>query len=821
MTSPGSPHPSTPPSAPTGLRRSQPREMFTVLDNSTTLEPTTVNGRSGTDGQLEQARARWTDPTLPVAERVAELMSVMTVEEKLAQLVGAWVGMPDAGLDVAPDQHSFTGTLPPRDVLLRNGLGQLTRIFGTFPLEPAEGVRQLAELQQDLLDRCRLRIPAVAHEECLSGFTAWKATVFPIPLAWAASFDPNTVLAMATAIGTSMHEVGIHQGLAPVLDVCRDPRWGRTEETLGEDPYLVGIMGSAYVRGLESAGIVATLKHFAGYSGSRGARNHAPVPMGPREFADLVLVPFEMALRLGGARSVMHSYAEVDGVPPAADHALLTDLLREQWGFTGTVVADYFGVSFLETAHHVADSPGTAAAMALAAGVDVELPSVNCYGEPLLRLVREGVVDEALVDRALERVLRQKCVLGLLDADWTAVPQLSSPIDLDPPEHRELAARLAERSVVLLDNPTGLLPLPAPDSVAVVGPCATELLSLMGCYAFPSHVGSQYPEVPLGVNMPNLLDAVRGEWPGATVSHAVGVPVQDDDPSGIAEAVAAARAAQVCLVAVGDQSGLFGRGTSGEGCDAADLKLPGLQHDLIEALLATGVPVVLVVLSGRPYALGAFAGRAAAIVQAFMPGQLGAQAVTGVLSGRVNPSGRLPVQVPKDPASQPTTYLHPPLGGPTSASSIDPSPLYPFGFGLSYTTFEYSDLSLSASEIPTDGTVEISATVTNTGPIDGAEVVQLYVHDVVGSVTRPVRELAGFLRVGLPAGASRRVRFTVHADRFSFTGTDLRRVVEPGTVEVGVGGSSADTPLTASLALVGPARIVGHERVLLTPAAVD
>ncbi|MFI9812863.1 beta-xylosidase/alpha-l-arabinosidase [Saccharothrix variisporea] len=762
----------------------------------------------------------WADPGRPVGERVAALLAEMTLEEKLAQLVGVWVGVTEDDEEVAPAQHEFAEPLPPWDELTKPGLGQLTRVFGTRPVDPLVGARVLAETQRKLVANNRFGIPAMAHEECLSGFTAWRATVFPTPLAWGASFDPTLVERMAREVGLSMRDVGVHQGLAPVLDVTRDPRWGRTEETIGEDPYLVGLLGAAYTRGLESTGIVATLKHFAGYSASRAGRNHAPVHMGRREFADVVLPPFEMALREGGARSVMHSYAEVDGVPPASDTSLLTGLLREEWGFTGVVVADYFGVSFLETAHGVAGSPGEAAALALAAGVDVELPSVRCYGHPLADMVRSGAVAEAFVDRAVTRVLTQKVELGLLDPDWTpdspAVVR-GEPVELDPPALRELARDMAEKSVVLLDNSGGVLPLNA-SSVAVVGPCADDVLSLMGCYAFPNHVGVQHPEVALGIEIATFLEAFRAEFPGADVVTAKGCEVSGDDRSGIAAAVETASGADVVVAVLGDLAGLFGRGTSGEGCDAEDLSLPGVQGELLEALLATGKPVVLVLLAGRPYALGGYS--PAAVVQAFFPGEEGAGAVAGVLSGRVNPSGKLPVSVPRGVGGQPTTYLRPILGGPGGISSVDPSPLYAFGHGLSYTSFELSEFSAGDSWA-SDGEIEVSAVVRNTGARDGAEVVQLYLSDPVASVTRPVRQLVGFARVELAAGASARVSFRVHADRTSFTGRDLRRVVEPGELRLLVGTSSEDIKWEHSVELTGEARVVGHDRVLVTPVEVS
>ncbi|MCC8251453.1 glycoside hydrolase family 3 N-terminal domain-containing protein [Saccharothrix luteola] len=767
----------------------------------------------------------WADPGRPTGERVAALLAELTLEEKLAQLVGVWVGISE-GEEVAPAQHEFAEPLPPWDELTKPGLGQLTRVFGTGPVEPLVGAKVLAETQRKLVANTRFGIPAMAHEECLAGFTAWQATVFPIPLAWGASFDPVTVERMAREVGLVMRDVGVHQGLAPVLDVSRDPRWGRTEETIGEDPYLVGLLGAAYTKGLESSGIVATLKHFAGYSASRGGRNHAPVHMGPREFADVVLPPFEMALRLGGARSVMNSYAEVDGVPAGSDPTLFTDLLRDKWGFTGVVVADYFAVSFLETAHGVAGSPGEAAALALAAGIDVELPSVRCYGEPLAELVRSGQVDEALVDRAVVRVLTQKCELGLLDEGWqpdSPAVLRGEPVDLDPPALRDLARTMAERSVVLLDNGAGLLPLADTGKLAVVGPCADDLLALMGCYAFPNHVGVQHPDVPLGVDMDTMVQAVLKEFPNAEVSTAKGCEVDGADRSGIEDAVAVAREADVVLAVLGDRAGLFGRGTSGEGCDAEDLNLPGVQGELLERLLALDVPVVLVLLTGRPYALGRYvepaegeAARPAAVVQAFFPGEEGAGAVAGVLSGRVNPSGKLPVQVPRGSGGQPTTYLHPPLGGPGGVSSVDPSPAYPFGHGLSYTTFELSDFA-GGAEFPADGEVEVSCLVRNTGDRPGAEVVQLYLHDPVASVTRPVRQLVGFARVELAAGEATEVTFRLHADRTSFTGRDGKRIVETGEVVLQVGCSSEDIRWEHSVPVTGEPRVVGYDRVLVTP----
>jgi beta-xylosidase len=760
----------------------------------------------------------WRDPSLPVADRVADLLARMTSEEKVAQLGSVWVGAPgDGGNGFAPMQDQFSGEPPPLDDLIRHGIGQLTRVFGTRPVPPAAGLRALADLQERIMAASRFGIPAVAHEECLTGFAAWSATIFPTPLAWGASFDPGLVRQMAEGIGRTMHAAGIHQGLAPVLDVTRDARWGRTEETIGEDPYLVGTIGTGYVIGLQSAGVHATLKHFAGYSASRAGRNMAPVAMGPREFSDIILPPFEMAIRLGRARSVMPTYVDVDGVPATADAGLLGATLRSTLGFAGLVVSDYYAVSFLELQHAVAGTPAAAAALALAAGVDVELPTVRCYGEPLHAAIAAGDVTPEILDRAVARVLRQKCELGMLDPGWSPVPGPPEP-DLNPPASRALARRLAEESVILLANPAGTLPLPRTAKAAVIGPLADEPLAFFGGYTMPRHVGGRHPEALADVDVVTVLAALRAELPD--VRHAPGCAVRSADRSGFAAAVAIAAACDVTVAVLGDEAGLFGSGTSGEGCDATELRLPGVQEELLNALADTGKPVIAVLITGRPYAIGDVAGRLAAVVQAFFPGEEGGRAIAGVLSGRVVPSGKLPAEMPGSAAGQPSSYLRPRLAARHSGSSVDPTPLFAFGHGLSYTTFSHEDLVVSAAEIPTDGLAEISCTVRNTGSLAGAEVVQLYLSDPVAQVVRPVRWLAGFARVELEPGQARRVVFRLHADRTAFCGLAGERIVEPGEIQVAVGGSSDRLPLRGSFTLTGPVRITGPGRVLETQVSV-
>jgi beta-xylosidase len=764
----------------------------------------------------------WHDSTATPAARADALIAELTLEEKVAQLVGIWVGAATDGGDVAPHQHDMDDAID-LDAFIVNGLGQLTRPFGSHPVNPGLGALSLLRTQTRIQRESRLGIPALAHEECLAGFAAWGATAYPVPLAWGATFNPALVERMATRIGTDMRAVGVHQGLAPVLDVVRDARWGRVEETIGEDPYLIGTVGAAYVRGLEGAGIVATLKHFVGYSASKAGRNLAPVSVGPREFSDVLLPPFEMVMRDGRPRSVMHAYTDIDGVPSAADERLLTGILRDEWGFTGTVVADYFGVAFLKMLHGVAGTWAEAAEAALRAGVDVELPTVKTFGEPLIAAIRAGEVDVALVDRALHRVLAQKAELGLLDADWSAVPSglagvdlddtdaVRAAIDLDSAANRAVARELAEQSVVLLKN-TGVLPLAATTKIAAIGPTAVDPFAVLGCYSFPAHVGVQHPDEPVGIELPTLLESLEKEF--GAVSHTLGTTIDGGETDGIAAAVDAARAADVAIVSLGDRAGLFGRGTSGEGCDAESLALPGAQQQLLDAVLATGTPTVVVLFSGRPYALGAAVTDAAAIVQTFFPGEEGTGAVAGVLSGRVNPSGRLPVSVPAHAGSQPSTYLAAPLAQRSGVSNVDPTAAYAFGHGLSYAAFEWSPGRHGAAAIGTDGATSVALTVKNTGDRAGTEIVQLYLHDPVASVVRPVQRLIGYHRVELAAGAQARIEFAVPADLVAFTGRDGVRAVESGEIVLGLGRSSADIPITHSVQLTGATRAVGYDRAL-------
>ncbi|MGW8481754.1 beta-xylosidase/alpha-l-arabinosidase [Microbacterium sp. NPDC055903] len=720
------------------------------------------------------------------SEQVRMLLAQMTLEEKAAQVVGYWLDQ--GGELVAPmaDEMASSSASGALAEITRDGIGHYTRVYGTRPVDPADRAAWLWNEQRRLKRETRLGIPALVHEECLTGLAAWKAATFPTPLAWGASFDAELVGEMAALIGASMRELGIHQGLAPVLDVVRDPRWGRVDECIGEDPYLVGTIGTSFVRGLQSAGVHATLKHFLGYSGSKAGRNHAPVSAGAREVSDVFLPPFEMAIRDGGARGVMNSYTEIDGVPVASDPELLTTLLRERLGFDGVVVADYFAVAFLEVMHAVAADRSEAAALALTAGIDVELPSGDAYLAPLIDRVRSGAFDERYLDRAVLRVLMQKEQLGLLDPEaFEGEPP--SAVDLDAPRHREVARRLAAESIVLLAN-DGALPLSREARrIALIGPNADSAEALQGCYSFANHVLAHHPGHEIGIEIPTVREALAAALPDADIVHVRGADAEGSDRSDFEEAAEAAAASDVAIVVVGDRAGLFGRGTVGEGNDVDDLELPGVQRELVARVAATGTPVVLVLLTGRPYAIEwALDGeqpKPAAVLQAFFPGEEGAAAIVDVLVGSSVPSGRMPVSLPRSAGAQSYSYLRPILGGASDVTSADPTPLRPFGFGLSYTTFDYGDFAVDASAA-TDGAFTASVTVTNTGERDAVEVVQLYGRDPVASVTRPVAQLIAYARVAVPSGGSRRVRFEVPTTRFAFTDRRMRRVVEPGEVQV-------------------------------------
>lgn len=759
------------------------------------------------------------DPDASTEERVANLLTLMTLDEKLAQLGCLW-----------STAFVTTGSFDADAVaeMMPHGIGEITRIGASTGLHPQESAALMNAIQKVAVERTRLGIPVIVHEESTGGFLHRDATVFPQGLGLAATWDPNLVKEVAGVIRTQMLAVGARHALAPVLDVARDPRWGRVEETYGEEPVLSGIIGTAYVQGLQSNnlrnGVAATGKHFLGYAMSEGGRNWGPVQCGPRELREVYAEPFATVIRNAGLATMMNSYASVDGLPCAGSQAILTDLLRGELGFSGVVVADYSAVLQLMTFHHVAASKGEAARLALTAGLDMELPADDCYGVPLKVEVEAGRVPMEVVDIAVGRVLRLKFQLGIFEHPY--VDAEAADTVFQTPEHRALARKAVAESTILLTN-NGILPLaPTVKRIAIIGPGANDERLLQGDYHYPAHLeiiynATQNVEVA-GMNIPQASgNYVPGPYytPHVTplaglraalgnnieVGYARGCEVLGDDQSDFAEAVQVARDAGVAIVVVAGRSGILRPATSGEGNDATNLDLTGMQQELVEAIADTGTPLVVVVLSGRVHTLAAIAARADALLQVFPPGEEGGNGLADVLTGKVNPSGRLPVSLPRSVGQVPN-HVGFRAGGNYAmlfGDYIDSSttPLFAFGHGLSYTTFAYNDLTVEATN--TAELIKVSIEVRNSGEREGEEVVQLYYRDLIASVARPQRMLLSFTRISLAPGQACRVMYTVHPSRLAFYNPDMSFVTEPGAFTFSIGASSADIRAEQTVTLEG------------------
>jgi beta-glucosidase len=778
--------------------------------------------------------ALYQDTTRSIADRAKDLLARMNLDEKIAQLHAFWLLLSEDGKHKVRDDV-FAGASDPAKVtkMLSHGLGQISRPLGSHAVEPRKGVRALNRLQRFLVEETRLGIPAIAHEEVLVGLMVQGATLFPSALAFGATWNPELVEQAARAIGTEARSIGCRQGLAPVLDVSRDVRWGRTEETFGEDAYLVGLLGTSYVKGLqgEKRDLLATLKHYAGHSSSEGGRNHAPVHMGWRELNDVFLLPFEMAVKEGDARSVMPAYHDLDGEPGHASHLLLTEVLRERWGFDGLVVADYIGVTLLHQHHGVAADATEAAVLAFRAGLDIETPGDDCA--PSLRSALErGLFTMDELDAIVLRVLTEKLRMGLFERPYAD----EGAIELQAPATIAVSKEVARQSVVLLEN-RGALPLDPgrKQKVAVIGPTADDPLAMLCGYSFPVHlIISGKDAAAAGVVTPRAaLERALGK---DQVTYAQGCHILEKRDAGapvfpgdvdlgsklertspvsqardlIPQAVACAKAADLAVVFVGDLAGLFQTGTVGEGSDADSLDLPGVQQELLEAVVAAGKPVIVAMTGGRPYGLGGLEAKVAGFLWAFQGGQEGGTAIAEVLTGAIEPTGRLSVSFPKNVGAAPYTYDHK-LKSAGTPIAFHFGTRYPFGHGLSYTRFEYRDLSVAPGPIDIEsGDLRVRFTVANVGARAGVAVPQLYVRDLLASMVRPVRQLKAFGRVTLQPGQSAQVEMTVPVDMLHFTGSDGARRIEPGEFELQVGPSSADLPLRTTVRVGGEIRRLGR-----------
>jgi len=743
--------------------------------------------------------------------RAERLRESMTLEEKVKQLCAVEAS-------ALYDGDGFSEAKA--DELLSEGIGQLTRIGDETGLPPEDVAEFRNATQEYLQEETRLGVPAIVHDECICGYMGPGGTTYPQGIGLAATFDPETASDVTREIRRQLEAIGTDHALSPVADLARDLRWGRAEETYGEDPYLAAEMTTGYVNGLQGTdneGVMATLKHFLGHGTTEGGRNRASANIPPRELREEHAFPFEAAIHEADAGAVMNAYHDIDGFPCTSSPDVLRDLLRDELGFEGIVVSDYYSVRFLEDEHNVAESRRDAAVQALEAGIDMELPLIECYDE-LVGAVEDGDLAEETVNEAVDRVLETKARIGVLDTEPVDPGAVSEAFETD--EQREISREAAGKSMTLLEN-DGTLPLDAPGSIAVVGPMADAGRGMVGDYGYPARTPDH------GMDLVSPLEGIEAAFDG-DVTHAAGCDMSEDE-SGIPAAVDAAESADVTVACVGAYSAISldeGDGvspqkpTSGEGCDVTDLSLPGAQPALLEAVLDADTTVIPVIVSGRAHTIGWAAEDAAALLHAFLPGEEGGNAVADVLFGDVNPAGRLPVSIPETVGQQPVRYNRKPNSARAGYVDVGIDPAYAFGHGESYTDFSYSDLELSADEIAGRGEITASVTVENTGNVTGDEVVQLYVSDPVASRTRPVQELKGFERISLGAGEEKRVTFTLAADQLAFYDRDMNLTVEAGAFDVRVGAASDDIRAEATFDVTETREVVG-ERRYLTKTVVD
>lgn len=765
------------------------------------------------------------DATLSIKERVEDLIARMTPLEKACQLSSA---------------YAYGGNVD-MDADLKDGIGHVGMSSGTMTME---GNGELVNsIQKYLIENTRLGIPAIIHVETLNGASIAEATSYPIPIGLAASWDTEGVYQMASQIKDEMTASGLKMALAPVIDICRDPRWGRMGETYGENPTLTSAMGSAYISGIQGDnpknGMAACAKHFLGYGASEGGLNMAGAHLGNRELREVHAKPFAAAIQDANLIGVMNCYLALDGEPVTGSSKYLTQLLRDELGFNGVVVADYGSVDKLSDVFEIAKDKAEAGEMALKAGLDTETPRRICLNDTFVERLEKGEISMEVVDQALRRTLRLKFQLGLFENPYVDLDKMKEVYQKE--DHKGKSYELACKTMTLLKNENKILPLRNKKKIAVIGPGADNYRALFGGYAYPAFyegmrnmliglsktMGLQGVEAQqsqkafletMVAKMPEVEKTIEMNYPGITniyegikekaeelfseseVRFERGCDYLSTDQLGFEKALEIAKDSDLVLYICGGKNGSSDGCTMGENVDTSNIGLPGVQEELAKELLKTGTPMVVVHLDGKPLSSTLLKEEAAAILEAWHPGQLGAQAIADTLFGINNPCGKLPVTAVRH-AGQIPIYAEQHRGsGATGRGSgnnnitqgyVDEAgfPLYPFGYGISYTHFSISDLKLSSEEIDSHGQTLVSCKVTNTGDIIGDEVVQLYFVDKLASFTRPNKELAGFKRVTLIPGESKIVEFTFSADQTAFVGKDHQWIVEAGEVDLLLGNS--------------------------------
>ena len=774
-------------------RASGARSRFTLALSAVVISTTAL---------AAEPRPLYKDPKAGVDQRVDDLLSRMTLPEKIAQITAVWTQKPQI--------FNAKGDVDPAKIakVFPNGIGQFSRpndLAGSgSPLpapfrDEARTVALVNALQKHQMTKTRLGIPIMFHEEAVHGYAARGATNFPIPIGLASTWDPALLTRVMTVAAREVRARGAFQVLAPVVDVARDPRWGRIEETYGEDPFLVGELGLAAVRGyqgdtlpLAPGKVFATLKHMTGHGQPESGTNTGPANISERILREVFFPPFIKAVTLGNAQAVMPSYNEIDGIPSHANRWLLGDILRGELGFKGAVVSDYWGILDLARLHHVEPDAMMAGVRALGAGVDVDFPDGDSF-DKLPTALERGLVTQAQIDTAVRRVLRMKFLARLFENPFADAKYAQSITN--NAEARALATEAARKVVVLLKN-DGALPLNRATlkTLAVIGPNAAS--EQIGGYSdVPHHVVTMLEGIQKKVGDQVKIvhaEGVRITDQGDWWMDEVKLAKPDENRARIAEAVKVAQTADAIVLFVGGNAAISREAWDAKHMgDSTSIELVGEQNELAQAMFALGKPVVVVLINGRPYAVAEIAARANALVEGWYLGQEGGTAMADVLFGDANPGGKLPVTIARSVGQLPLFYNQKPSAHRGYAFDTA-APLFPFGFGLSYTTFDIGAPRLSAASIDADGSVKVSVDVRNTGKVEGDEVVQLYVRDVVSSVTRPVKELKGFKRVTLKPGAATTVDFTLDREAFALWDKDMKRVVEPGEFTIYAGSNSVD-----------------------------
>mgnify|MGYP000380043289 FL=1 len=804
---------------------------------------------------MPKTKFKYQDPTLSPGERAEDLLSRMSLEEKLGQI---------QGFDLSRwSEGKLKDDYP-------HGVGEVACLTACIIMDSKESIAKLLrEVQEEIMALSEHHIPAIFHTEALTGGMIPRATSFPSGIGQASTWDPELQKKMAGIIRNQYRAVGITQVFAPVLDVSRDPRFGRQGESYGEDPTLASAMGTAYVQGMQNngdltAGVVATAKHFLGYMNSQGGIHAATCDIPDRPLREIFAKSFQAAITQGRLMSVMNCYSSLNGEPVAGSKKILTDLLRGEMGFTGFTVSDYVSVSELVNRHKICKNELEAGKRALEAGIDVELPSKVCYNEGLLEMIRNGEMDETVLDRSVLRILTAKFALGLFENPYPAEPDKITEV-FSGTESKELSLKIAQQSLVLLKN-DGVLPLKRNvKKIAVIGHHAASVRALFGGYSligmaeviagaantmagvdiecvskpedgchtadgkrvtYPgSNVAIENPKLEEIVrkyypNIKSLLEQLKEECPGAEIMYSYGYPFVGNDDTKHEEALEVARKADVVILTLGGKYGWGDSSTTGEGIDSASINLPECQEKFIEKLYKIGKPAIGIHFDGRPISSDAADRYLNAIIEAWSPAEFGAKAITSVIFGDYNPGGKLPVSVAYNAGQIPVFYNHEngagyDVGTQTAFHSyvdLPHTPRYCFGYGLSYTTFEYTNLRLNRTEFKPTDTIEVSVDVKNTGSMAGDEIVQLYISDKCASMLRPVKELAGFRRISLKPGEKKTVTFKSKISQFSFLDSEMKWKVEAGDMDIMVGASSDDIRLYTNFEITSDLHVDGKSR---------